>query len=78
MHEHQDAQALHSAIHLRRDGPNSACIVLAVNSTVKLHHELSFGTDGAQIELAAAGDHVVEHGVKRELVFTRPLRAPAL
>src|SRR4029078_8751054 len=35
VHEHKDAQAFHSAIHLRRDGPNSACMVLAVNSTVK-------------------------------------------
>src|SRR5271170_5884584 len=34
VHEHQDAQPFHSAIHLRRDGPNSACMVLAVNSTV--------------------------------------------
>ena len=33
--EHQDAQAFHSAIHLRRDGPNSACMVFAVNRTVK-------------------------------------------
>src|SRR5215831_20511041 len=36
MHEHQNAQASHSAIHLRRDGPNSACMVLAVNRMVKL------------------------------------------
>ncbi len=34
MNEHQDAKLFHSAIHLRRDGPNSACMVLAVNSTV--------------------------------------------
>src|SRR5580704_5772867 len=34
VHEHQDAQLFHSAIHLRRE-PKSACIVLAVNSTVK-------------------------------------------
>src|ERR1700691_3803419 len=33
VNEHQDAQLFHSAIHLRRDGPNNACIVLAVNST---------------------------------------------
>src|SRR5712671_4735599 len=33
VHEHQDAKPFHSAIHLRRDGPNSACIVLAVKST---------------------------------------------
>src|SRR3954452_17380714 len=36
MHENQYAQASHSAIHLRRDGPNSACMVLAVNRMVKL------------------------------------------
>src|SRR6185437_8500068 len=36
MHEHQYAQASHRAIHLRRDGPNSACMVLAVNRMVKL------------------------------------------
>src|SRR6185503_1215946 len=36
MHQHQNAQASHSAIHLRRDGPNSACMVLAVNNMVKL------------------------------------------
>ena len=35
MHEHQNAQASHSAIHFRREGPNSACMVLAVNRTVK-------------------------------------------
>src|SRR4051794_21672474 len=35
IHEHQDAQASHRAIHLRRDGPNSACMVFAVKSTVK-------------------------------------------
>src|SRR5471032_492420 len=35
MHEHQNAQASHSAIHFRREGPNRACMVLAVNSTVK-------------------------------------------
>src|SRR5262249_16361433 len=35
MHEYQDAQAPHNAIHLRRDGPNSACMVLAVSRTVK-------------------------------------------
>src|SRR5271163_3954336 len=34
MDEQQDAHLLHSAIHLRRDGPNKACIVLAVSSTV--------------------------------------------
>src|SRR6185369_9595904 len=34
-HQHQDAQASHSAIHFRRDGPNSACMVLAVSSTMK-------------------------------------------
>src|SRR6266702_1191687 len=34
VHEHQDAKPFHSAIHLRRDGPKSACIVLAVNRTV--------------------------------------------
>src|SRR5262249_56825043 len=35
MHEYQDAQAPHNAIHLRRDGPNSACMVLAVIKTGK-------------------------------------------
>src|SRR6516225_4053023 len=35
MHEHEDAEASHSAIHLRLDGPNSACMVFAVNRTVK-------------------------------------------
>src|SRR5262249_18338739 len=34
MDEHQDTKRFHSAIHRRRDGPNSACIVLAVNRTV--------------------------------------------
>src|SRR5581483_5489288 len=34
VHQHQDAQPFHSAIHLRRDWPNNACMVLAVNSTV--------------------------------------------
>src|SRR5580658_4366271 len=34
VNEQQDAQLFHSAIHLRRDGPNSVCMVLAVNSTV--------------------------------------------
>ena len=33
--KHQDAKPFHSAIHLRRDEPNSACMVLAVSSTVK-------------------------------------------
>src|SRR5258705_1954822 len=33
VHEHHDAKPFHSAIHLRRDGPKSACIVLAVKST---------------------------------------------
>src|ERR1700730_12733624 len=32
--EHQDAKPFHSAIHLRRDGPNNACMVFAVNSVV--------------------------------------------
>src|SRR5262249_2445158 len=32
--EHQYAQTLHSASHLRRNGPNRACTVLAVSSTV--------------------------------------------
>src|SRR6185437_14250974 len=36
MHQHENAQASHSAIHFRRDGPNRACIVLAVNRMVKL------------------------------------------
>src|SRR5450631_2370666 len=35
MHEYKNAQASHSAIHFRREGPNSACMVLAVNRTVK-------------------------------------------
>src|SRR6202046_3963786 len=35
MHEYQDAQAPHNAIHLRRDGPNTACMVLPVSRTVK-------------------------------------------
>src|SRR5262249_26323873 len=34
MHQHQHAKPLHSAIHLRRSGPNSACTVFAVSSTV--------------------------------------------
>src|SRR6202023_4132474 len=34
VNEHQDAKPFHSAIHLRRDGPNNACMVLAVNSVV--------------------------------------------
>src|SRR5271154_624121 len=34
VHKHQDTQPFHSAIHLRRDEPNSACMVLAVSSTV--------------------------------------------
>src|SRR5207302_10695867 len=32
--EHQDAEMLHSAIHFRRNGPNSACTVLAASNTV--------------------------------------------
>src|SRR5207249_1865223 len=35
VHEDQDAKLAHNAIHFRRDGPNNACIVLAVNRTVK-------------------------------------------
>src|SRR5262249_27631589 len=35
MHQHENAQASHRAIHLRRDGPNSACIVFAVKRMVK-------------------------------------------
>src|ERR1700679_2110013 len=35
MHQHQNAHASHSAIHFRRDGPNNACMVLAVNRTMK-------------------------------------------
>src|SRR5437016_6671607 len=34
VYEHQDAKPFHNAIHLRRDGPNNACMVLAVNSPV--------------------------------------------
>ena len=29
---------------------------------------------GAQVELTAAGDHVIEHGIERELVLARPPR----
>src|SRR6202035_3183881 len=32
--EHQDAKPFHSAIHLRRDGPNNACMAFAVNRIV--------------------------------------------
>src|SRR6202040_2737296 len=32
--EHQDAKPFHSAIHLRRDGPNNACMVFAGNRIV--------------------------------------------
>src|ERR1700733_8430313 len=35
MHQNQHAQTFHSAIHFRRDGPNNACMVLAVNRTMK-------------------------------------------
>src|SRR5258708_23012949 len=34
VYEHQDAKPFHNAIHLRRDGPNNACMVFAVNSVV--------------------------------------------
>src|SRR5260370_33622043 len=33
VHDHQDAKPFHSAIHLRRDGPKSACIVVTLQST---------------------------------------------
>ena len=40
------------------------------------HHEvgeqLSFTADRAQLEFAAAADHVAQHLIKRELIFSRP------
>src|SRR4029077_6616645 len=35
VHQHENTQPSHSAIHLRRDGPNNACIVLAAKGTEK-------------------------------------------
>src|SRR5690348_18503020 len=40
----------------------------------EIHHKLPFGADDPQIELPAAGDHVVEHGVQRKLILARPPR----
>jgi hypothetical protein len=40
----------------------------------EFHEQLSFGADGAQIELAAPLDHVLKHDIKCELIFARPLR----
>jgi len=40
----------------------------------EVDHKLPFGPDGTQIELAAAGDHVVKHSIKRKLVLARPPR----
>ena len=38
----------------------------------EIGQELPLGTDGSQIMRAAAGDHIVQHRIKRELVFARP------
>ena len=40
----------------------------------EFHDQFAFGTDCSQIKLAAALDHVVEHGIKGELIFSGPLR----
>ena len=40
----------------------------------EVYHKLPLGPDGTQIELAAAGDHVVKHNIKRKLVLARPPR----
>src|SRR5208337_5105676 len=36
--------------------------------------QLALGADGAQIELAAADDHVIEQSIERKLVFACPPR----
>src|ERR1700722_18353805 len=43
VNQHQDAKPFHSAIHLRRDGPNNACMVFAVNSVVNSTTSLRSG-----------------------------------
>ena len=40
----------------------------------EFHPQLSLGTDRAQLELAAAADHIIENRVQRQLVLSRPLR----
>ena len=40
----------------------------------EVSHKLPVGADSAQIELPAAGDHVVKHSIKRKLVLARPPR----
>src|ERR1700730_18210533 len=40
----------------------------------ELDNQLTLGTNRTQIELATPGHDVVEHGIERELVLTRPLR----
>ena len=77
MHQHQNAQRLHSANHCLRFGPYSECTVLAVSSTVKSVPQLPLAADRAQLELAAALDHVVKHRIQRELVLSGPLAQPS-
>src|SRR5258705_6625459 len=40
----------------------------------EVDHKLPFRAGGAQIEFAAAGDHVVKNGIERKLVLARPPR----
>jgi hypothetical protein len=40
----------------------------------EVSHKLPIGADSAQIELSAAGDHVVKYSIKRKLVLARPPR----
>ena len=40
----------------------------------EIHQQLALGADGAQILLAAPGDHVVKYGIERKLILSRPTR----
>ena len=40
----------------------------------EVSHKLPIGADSAQIELPAAGDHVIEYSIERKLVLARPAR----
>ena len=73
MHQHQNAQPFHRANHCRRLGPYSECTVFAVSSTMKFIRSCALVSDRAQLELAAAVDHIVKHRVQRELVLSGPL-----
>jgi hypothetical protein len=40
----------------------------------EFHDEVALASNSAQFELAAAGDHVIEHRIESELIFARPFR----